>query len=169
MTAAAACCQPNDVTGWTRIRWGMSYAEARDAFQGQVTDPRVATSPEALLTDRFIVTDLRIGRITAEAAVQTELESSQVVAVRLRVTGASATGPARTGTFSTLKHLLIMKYGSPQDEYHSPYGSGEIDTRLLWLFPSTSITLRWSEANNGENSFITIRYEALDGRALDAL
>lgn len=169
ISVTVAFCQPKGVGGWTRIRWGMSFEEARRAFQGQVSDPRVANPPEALLIDRFVVTDLQIGRITAEAAVQTEPDSNQVVAVRIRATGASATALARTNAFSTLKHLLIVKYGTPQSEDHSPIGNGGSDHRVLWLFPSTSITLRWSETSNGEHSFVTIRYEAIDRKALDAL
>jgi len=169
LSATAAFCQPKDVTGWTRVRWGMTVSEARAAFPGQVSDPRVATPPDAILVDRFIVTDIQIGRISAEAAVETEQDSDQVVAVRLRATGPSATGAARTSTFSTLKHLLIAKYGTPQSEDHSPFGNGGTDHRVLWLFPSTSITLRWTEMSNGENGFVAVRYEALDRKALDAL
>ncbi len=169
ITASAAVCQPNDVQGWTRIKWGMTVSEARETFRGQVSDPRVATPPEAILVDRFIVNDIQIGRITAEAAIQTERDSNQVVAVRIRATGPMSTGMARTSTYSTLKHLLITKYGTPQNEDHSPYGTGGTDSRVLWLFPSTSITLRWSEMGNGENGVVTIKYEALDRNALDAL
>lgn len=169
ITASVAVCQPNDIQGWTRIKWGMTVSEARESFRGQVSDPRTATPPDAILVDRFIVNDIQIGRITAEAAVQTERDSNQVVAVRIRATGASATGLARTSTYSTLKHLLITKYGTPQNEDHSPYGNGGTDSRVLWLFPSTSITLRWTEMSNGESGFVTIKYEALDRNALDAL
>ena len=169
LTAIVAFCQPRDVGGWTRIRWGMTVAQAREAFPGQASDPRVAAPPDAVLIDRFIINDIQIGRITAEAAVQTEQDSNQVVAVRIRATGASAAGLARTSTYSTLKHLLIVKYGAPQSEDHSPFGNGGTDSRVLWLFPSTSITLRWSETTNGEHSSVSIRYEALDGKALDAL
>lgn len=169
VTASAAFCQPKDVDGWTRIKWGMTVAEARDAFVGQVSDPRAAAPPDAILIDRLIVTDIQIGRITAEAAVQTERESNQVVAVRLRATGASISGTQRTNTFSTLKQLLIAKYGAPQSEDRNPHGSAGTDSRVLWLFPSTSITLRWSEIGNAENGFVSIRYEALDRKALDAL
>jgi hypothetical protein len=167
LTAPAAVCQPQDVQGWTRIKWGMTISEAREAFQGHVSDSRVATPPDALLVERFIVNDLQIGRITAEAAVETERDANAVVAVRLRATGAA--GQTRTSTYSTLKHLLIMKYGAPQNEDHSPYGNGGTDSRVLWLFPSTSITLRWSESANGDSGFVTIRYEALDRSALEAL
>jgi hypothetical protein len=168
LTASVAVCQQNDVQGWTRIKWGMTVAEAREAFQGHVSDPGVATPPDALLVERFIVNDLQIGRISAEAAVESEVESNQVVAVRIRATGPRSAPQARVSTFSTLKHLLIVKYGTPQSEDHSPYGNGETDNRVLWLFPSTSITLRWSESGGGDG-FVTIRYEALDRSALDAL
>ena len=168
-TASAALCQPNDVDGWTRIKWGMTVSEAREAFRGRVSDPRVATPQDAILVDRFIVNDIQIGRITAEAEIQTERESNQVVAVRIRAVGASSYGLARTHTYSTLKHLLITKYGLPQNEDHSPYGNGGTDCTVLWLFPSTSITLRWSEMNNGDYGMVTIRYEALDRNALSAL
>jgi hypothetical protein len=161
LTSAALFCQPKDVEGWTRIRWGMTVSEAREAFPGQVSDPKVAAAPDALLIVRFIVTEIQIGRITAEAAVQTERDSNQVVAVRMRAVGASTTPLERTHTFSTLKQLLIVKYGAPQNEDHSPYGGGATESRVLWLFPSTSITLRWNEMSNGENGFVTIRYEAL--------
>ena len=169
ISAASALCQPQDVSGWTRIKWGMTVSEAKEAFPDRLSDTRVATPQEALLIDRFIVTDIQIGRITAEAAIETEQDSNQIVAVRLRATGAGATGTARTNTFATLKHLLIVKYGRPESEDHSPYGSGGTDSRVLWLFPSTSITLRWTEMGNGENGFVTIRYEAIDGKALSAL
>ena len=167
-TTTAAFCQQQDVGGWTRIRWGMTVSEAREAFPGQVSDPRVAAAPDATLIDRFIISDIKIGRITAEAAVQTERDSNQVVAVRLRAAGPSASPRERTNTFSALKQLLIVKYGTPQNEDHSPDGSGTTDSRVFWVFPSTSITLWWNEQTGGPG-FVTIHYEALDRQALDAL
>jgi hypothetical protein len=169
LTAAATFCQPKDVGGWTRIRWGMTVAEAREAFSGQVSDPRVATPPDAILVDRFIITDLHIGRIVAEAAVGTERDSNQVVAVRIRAAGPIASPRERSDTFSALKQLLIVKYRTPQNEDQSPDGSGSTDSRVFWVFPSTSITLWWNERTNGEHGFVAIRYEALDRKALDAL
>lgn len=168
LTATAAFCQQQDVEGWTRIRWGMTVAEAREAYPGQVSDPRVAAAPDAILVDRFIISDIQIGRITAEAAVQTERDSNQVVAIRLRAAGPSASPRERTNTFSTLKQLLIVKYGPPQNEDHSPDGSGTTDSRVFWVFPSTSITLWWNEQAGGPG-FVTIHYEAIDRKALDAL
>ena len=168
LTAAAAFCQQQDVEGWTRIRWGMTVAEAREAFPGQVSDPRVAAAPDAILIDRFIISDILIGRIRAEAAVQTEQDSSQVIAVRLRAAGPSASPRERTNTFSALKQLLIVKYGTPQNEDHSPDGTGTTDSRVFWVFPSTSITLWWNEQTGGPG-FVSIHYEALDRKALDSL
>jgi|GEM_PF-2545416 len=171
LAASAALCQPQDVQGWNRIHWGMTVAEAREAFQGHVSDPRVANPFDALLIDRFIINDIQIGRITADAAVETEQGGNAVVAVRLRVTGPAGSALARTSAYATLKHLLIAKYGAPQNEDHSPYGNGGMDNRVLWLFPSTSITLRWSELPGGDANagFVAIRYEALDRSALDML
>jgi hypothetical protein len=169
ITAAVVFCQPKDVEGWTRIRWGMTVAAAREAFLGQVSDSRIAAGPDAILIDRFMVTDIRIGRITAEAAIQTERDSNQVVAVRIRAAGASTTPRERTNAFSALKQLLIVKYGIPQNEDHSPDGNGTTDSRVLWVFPSTSITLWWNELSGGQHGFVTIHYEAIDGKALDAL
>lgn len=168
LATTAAICQPQDVTGWTRIRWGMTVSEARDAFPGQVSDPRIAAAPDAILMDRFLISDIQIGRINAEAAVQTERDSNRVVAVRLRAAGPSASARERTNTFSALKQLLIVKYGTPQNEDHSPDGSGTTDSRVFWVFHSTSITLWWNEQTGGPG-FVTIHYEAIDAKALDAI
>jgi hypothetical protein len=169
LTATATFCQPTDVYGWTRIRWGMTVAEAREAFPGQASDARRVGPPDAILIDRFLISDIRIGRIVAEAAVQTEKDSSQVVAVRLRAVGPTASPRDRSDAFASFKQLLIAKYGTPQNEDQSPDGTGSIDFRVLWVFSSTSITLWWNERTGGEHGSVTVHYEALDRKALEAL
>jgi hypothetical protein len=46
-----------------------------------------------------------------------------------------------------------------------------VDSTVLWVFPSTSVTLLWSEGTNPkhDNRYVEIEYKAIDKKALDVL
>ncbi len=167
---AVAFCQPKDVEGWSKIKWGMTVAESREAIGKQVSDPTDAPGPNFVLINKFIVNDVKIGDIVAKAAVQTARNSDVVSAVTIEAAGLDETPGKRADTFSTLKRLLIEKYGTPKNEDRKQDGRGDTDSTLLWIFPSTSITLLWSESSGRYGiGYVTIRYKAVDKKSSDLL
>jgi hypothetical protein len=70
-------------------------------------------------------------------------------------------------TFDSLKILLIEKYGQPNNEDRKVEGR-DVNSIVVWTFPSTSISLRRSETPEGIGS-VLVNYSAVDKKALDVL
>lgn len=185
LTAAIASCQPKDVTGWSKIKWGMTLAEAREVFGERAS----RVDPQGPDSQSFTVKDVMIGDIAATALVVSARNSNRVGLVTIQATkyelivgdelvqsGAVAN---QIQTFSTLKRLLIEKYGTPKNEDHKPDGRGYMNSTVLWVFPTTSIILELHEPSASEvqqalrlrmptSGHVTVQYRAID-KSLDSL
>ena len=132
--------------------------------------PRVhpASGPNA---EAVIRPGIRIGSLTAEASIQTSLNSDRVIAVTIEAAGLNTSPSRRAGAYDELKRLLIEKYGAPKDEQtHRGTNPGDTVHLALWTFPGTSITLTWSETTPRYGlGYVTIRYQQVDKKALDIL
>jgi hypothetical protein len=197
LAASAIFCQPKDVQGWDKVKWGMSVAEVRTTYGSRVSEPiglkqRLLASlrargyaedsvaiqaaeqmPESAPDSKLVIKDIHIGDIiTASANVYTASNSNSVAQVTIVVGDDDSTMTYREYTFKTLKPLLIQKYGTPKSEERRPDGAGGfMNTVLLWVFPSTSVKLVWSEDTNPGNNIghVEIEYKAIDKKAVDAL
>lgn len=161
--------QPRDVEGWGKIKWGMTVSDIMSVFgrQASVSTDSVPTS--SALVPKLIIKDVRIGEIGAKAVVLTAKGSDRVQAVEVEATDITET-PAKTASvFSTLKELLIEKYGTPIKEEAKIAEFGITRTSALWVFPSTSITLLRNNTDDYGIGFVTILYKAVDKKALDLL
>ncbi len=168
LATSVAGCQPKDVEGWSNLKWGMTVTEAKRVFGDQASEPTEKPGPNFVLIDRIIVKNIRIGDTTASAAIQTKRNSDVVTAVTIEAAGLH--DPRRADIFTMLKTMLIEKYGTPKNEDRKADGRGNTDSTVVWSFPSTSIMLLWSEASPRYGfGYVTIRYEAVDKKALDAL
>jgi hypothetical protein len=130
---------PRDVDGWGKIKWGMTSAEASQAY----------------VIDRHEDNESWAQLIAARHG------SDQISRVRLWMNSAS------TRDFDMLKAHLIQKYGPPVDGETRTEGNDGIRT-FLWTFPSTWIRLTLAQDQKNQNR-IDLEYMATDQKALDAL
>lgn len=149
--------KPKDVDGWGKIKWGMTIAESRAAYNVQ-TQPR---------TDQYWtfqkLESVKIGDIDMNAEAMAKRGSDHIVRVQLNwIFFGHPEGPSGSLGFEAIKTLLIQKYGTPvSDETKREYGDPVRD--VLWTFPSTSLVLELSKVA------VTLEYRETDKKALDVL
>jgi hypothetical protein len=151
--ALSGQAQPRDVDGWGKIRWGMTIADASQAY---VIDRHEDND----FWSQLIAQPVTIGDIVMRVSIAAKHGSEQISRVRL-----SANSGAED--FDTLKAQLIQKYGPPIDGETRTEGTNSIRT-VLWTFPSTSIRLTLTQGPNGQGR-VEVEYNATDKTALDAL
>ena len=165
---ASGQTKPKDVYGWRKVTWGMTVADAKAAFGDQASDPAETPLPAGVLFVQFIVKDVKFGDINTKAAIETKVGSNLVSAVEIFAADwmEHPTDRATDGAkFTTLKALLIEKYGAPKNQ-GSTTDDIELGRTVDWIFPSTSISLRWSEASAAKyTGNVTISYHAVDKKA----
>jgi hypothetical protein len=154
---------PKDVTGWDKIKWGMTIAEARAAYA--VSAPTEATEYWTALS----IPDVVIGDIRLKAVVEARHGSDQITLASLFMSfGLPKDAPlAGPEDFETLKTLLTQKYGKPASD-DTTQNVNTHDRTIIWTFQSTSISLKLSQFEARLGS-ISLRYEAADKKALDKL
>jgi hypothetical protein len=135
--------KPNDVSGWDKIRWGMTIAEARAAY-----DIHTQTDSKDNWTLLYL-NPVKTGGV--EMGVQVGARprgekmpgGDKITTVRLwsffgLPSSAPLSGPQ---DFDTLKTTLTQQYGHPADEEMKRGENNHIIKTVLWTFPSTSILL----------------------------
>jgi len=155
--ALAGQAQPRDVEGWGKIRWGMTLAEAGQAY---VIDRHEDNDRWS----QVIVQPVVIGDLTMRVSIAARHGFEQVSRVRLSTNSSGKDSP---DDFDDLKAQLIQKYGPPIDGETRTEGPDSIKT-FLWTFPSTSIRLTLTQRPNNQNR-IEVEYNATDRTALDLL
>jgi hypothetical protein len=151
--ALSGQAQPRDVDGWGKIRWGMTIADASQAY---VIDRHEDND----FWSQLIAQPVTIGDIVMRVSIGAKHGSEQISRVRLSTNSGAE-------DFDTLKAQLIQKYGPPIDGETRTEGTNSIRT-FLWTFPSTSIRLTLTQGPNGQGR-IEVEYSATDKTALDAL
>jgi len=167
LIAAQLNAQPKDVDGWQNIKWGMSVAEARAALGSQASEPTEESGPNVVLIKRLLIENITIGDFLCKAALQTKRGSDAISAVTISLPSMRDPPDHRGHVFDSLKRSLIEKYGQPKSEDRRAEG-GDVESIILWTFPSTSITLRRVEGSRGFG-YVNIEYRAVDKKAIDAL
>ena len=148
---------PKDVDGWGKIKWGMTIAEARAAYNVEV-------QPQTNEYWTFLrLESIKIGDIGMDADAAAKHGSEHIFNVVLTwIFSGHPEGPSGSHGFDTLKTLLIQKYGLPvSDEKKREFGDPVRE--VLWTFPSTSILLKLGQVA------VTVNYAATDKKALDVL
>ena len=160
--AVALLGQTRDVDGWGKIKWGMTLAAARQAYV-------IDRNEDNNIWTQLVAQPVDVGDLTMKVSIGARHGSDQVSRVRLWMNfGLGDSAPSASAKdFDTLKILLIRKYGPPVDGDTKTDGTDAVRT-LLWVFPSTSITLTLSQAPKGGGR-IELDYLATDPKALDTL
>ena len=143
--------------GWGKIRWGMTIADASQAYVIDRHEDNDSWS-------QLIAQPVMIGDITMRVSIAARHGSEQISRVRLSENFGGKNG---ADDFDTLKTQLIQKYGPPIDGETRTEGTDNIRT-FLWTFPSTSIRLTLKQGPNSQGR-IEVEYNATDKTALDLL
>ena len=133
--------QPKDVSGWDKIRWGMTIAEARAAYDIH-TETENKDSWTLLYLNPVKMGGVEMGvQIGADAGDKSDRD--KITTVRLwSFFGLPSSAPlSGSRDFDTLKTTLIQNYGHPADEQMKRGENNRIIKTVLWTFPSTSILL----------------------------
>jgi hypothetical protein len=137
--AVVLCGQPKpkDVDGWGKIKWGMTIAAARSAYNLQ-------TQPEN--ADNWTLLQLhpiKMGNVEAGVQVGARIDNGKIESIRLwSFFGAPNSAPnASPQDFDTLRTLLIQKYGHPANEEVTRGDNNHLVKTVRWKFPSTSIVM----------------------------
>jgi hypothetical protein len=142
---------PKDVDGYDKIKWGMTIAEVRSAYD--VTAP---------VQNRSLpLPPVKINNIEMRAYASTNEGTERISKVAL-LWGFNDAGFSGPYGFSTIKALLIQKYGPPINE-ETKIQYGDQTKTALWTFPSTTILLTFRPA------YINLEYTETDKKALDKL
>jgi hypothetical protein len=160
--ALSGQAQPRDIDGWGKIHWGMTIADASQAYVIDRHEDNESWS-------QLIATPVQIGDLLMRLSFGAKHGSEQISRVRLWMNfgGRNSAANASPADFDTLKTQLIQKYGPPIDGETRTEGTDAIKT-FLWTFPSTSIRLTLTQAQ-GSQGRIDLEYDATDKSALDVL
>lgn len=160
----------SDVTGWNKIQWGMTVAQAKRRFGADAAEPgdEYKGSVGTRYPVRLIINNLDIGGLPCTATIETDRDTDSIASVTLKPGKAFQEHPQlRTSAFDQLKELLIQKYGKPKiDDVRQE--NGNVNSKILWSFPSTIIELYRSEGSY-DLGYVLLTYHAVDKKALNAL
>lgn len=154
---------PLNVNGWNRIQWGFTFADVRAVYG---TQRPIDTYAQWLSLQLPSVT---VDGIALAPTVSAKKGSDRISLISLgEGFGLPESEPqAGPADFETIKASLIQKYGSPAETTQGRERSMEITT-LLWVFPSTSISLEMQHNKPERFGTITIRYRPIE-KAKDIL
>jgi hypothetical protein len=150
---------PQDIDGWDKIRWGMTIAEIRAAYD-------IHAQPES--KDNWTLLYLNPVKISGvEMGVQVGAREAAGKATLVRLWsffGVPSAAPlAGAQDFDTLRAAQIQKYGHPAKEETRRGENGRFIKTVLWTFPSTSIVLTLEQSSSLPNlGTIYLDYTAVD-------
>jgi hypothetical protein len=151
--------KPSDVTGWDKIRWSMTIAEARSAYD-------IHTEPET--RDNWTLQYLnpvKMSGVEMGVQVGARAGAEKITSVRLwSFFGVPNAAPlAGAQDFDTLKTTLVQQYGHPANEETRRGENGRLIKTVNWTFPSTSIVLTLEQSTSLPNlGTIYLDYSATD-------
>lgn len=129
--------KPNDVDGWDKIRWGMTIAEARAAY-----NIHTETENKDNWTLLYL-NPVKMGGVELGVQVGAKADRETITLVRLwSFFGLPSSAPlSGSRDFDTLKRTVTQQYGHPANEETKRGENNHLIKTVLWTFPSTSILL----------------------------
>jgi len=135
----ALCAQtvPNDVSGWDKIKWGMTISAVRAAYS--IDAQPTSADGWTLLT----LAPVKIANVRMDVQVEAREGTDKITAVRLwSFFGLAGSAPqAGAQDFDALRTKLIQEYGQPAKEEMKRGENFHLIKTVLWTFPSSSILL----------------------------
>jgi len=140
--------KPKDVEGWGKVKWGMTLAEAK-----------AACGPVCGEGSGVDIGGVKMG-VSLSASPPDDKTAKVVLGAFVPANRSEST------IYAYLKSTLIRKYGPPASEDTNPDELGVMVRTAMWVFPSTTITLKSRVTRQG---FLDLTYEQADKKAADAL
>jgi hypothetical protein len=165
--AAALYAQPADPGGWNNLKWGMTLAGVRALYPSALEDRNDYWT-------RLALPPIAIAGVSLGVTASAPKGSDRITMISLDCLFGAPANPrwqicGGPSDFETLKTLLIQKYGRQKNEEHKAFYN-DLMHLFLWVFPSTSIELRFSQAQGAPSlGGIGITYRALDPAAAGLL
>ena len=168
-----------DVNGWDKIRWGMTIMQAATLYNVPKTNAEQGKDDWTLLKlPQITVAGTKMNvQVAAQLNKISEVSISpasgdpytQTIESLKRQLGKEDAAPKDNSAgplFEKLKVLLIQKYGHPTEEVPRTPDANDADymrTTVLWVFPSTSISLELDEAKLFTDVGITYKAKEKSG------
>jgi hypothetical protein len=146
-----------DADGFGAIKWGMTVAEAKAAFQG-LNEPQRSELASGAFRERLIQPVLMVGSVEMIVSIQTRADSDRITRIVLKL---APFVPHKKTALRFLSNNLIQKYGKPSHQSTTTRGHMK-EGNEVWVLPSTTITLNWLEASASNFPLLDITYEAAD-------
>lgn len=151
--------RPTDVGGWNGAKWGMTVTQVKSAIRYPIERNSKLDSTSDVQS-WIIPQIIKVG--STPLRVSFEFHDNKLTDIDL---GLEDDDLPRSLAFDDLKQALIEKYGRPSDESRTeaPDPFPAVKHKVLWTFPSTSITLNFTEFGEGnETKVIFVNYRPVD-------
>jgi hypothetical protein len=134
--------KPNDVDGWDKIKWGMTIADARAAYDIH-TQPENKDNWTLLYLNPVKMSGVELGVQIGARQVGARQGGDKIALVRLWSFFGLPSSPPLAGSqdFDTLQTALTQKYGHPASEETKRGENFRLIKTVRWTFPSTSILM----------------------------
>jgi hypothetical protein len=155
--------KPKEVDGWDKIKWGMTIAEARAAYD-------IGAQPKE--TDTWTLLELnpiKMGGVEMGVQVGARQGTARISEVTLWSFFGLPSSPPLAGPrdFDTLRTMLIQTYGQPAGEEEKRGDNSHLIKTVVWTFPSTSILLKLEQSASLPNlGTIYLDFTANDTKVL---
>jgi len=135
--------KPQDITGWDKIHWGMTVAEARSAY---AIDAQPETHDDWTLLQ---LKPVKMAGVEMGVQVGAKNGANGITLARLwSYFGLATSAPgASAQDFDTLRAALIQKYGDPAKEESKRGENFRLIKTVLWTFPSTSVLMTLEQSS----------------------
>jgi hypothetical protein len=146
--------KPKDVDGWGKIKWGMTLADAKTACGSDCGEEAKVEVGDIKMTASLSATGIYPDKYVPSKPVS-QIELTTVPSLDHR---------SELDVYEYLRSALTQKYGTPTSEYRKPDELNVMVTGAVWIFPSTTITLKLRHSG-----FLFLTYQRADKKAKDAL
>jgi hypothetical protein len=152
--AAPIFAQPQDVSGWGKIKWGVTIDEAKALYPDLRPIQETRGTGQALIFNDFELDPSQAANITFYA--EKTMGITDILLMFTKVGGkvggmdieslpGSLPAKTRREIFDDMKKLLLEKYGAPKSDENRIEGGFE-RTTMIWIFPSTLIEFQLSQS-----------------------
>ena len=142
---------PQDVSGWNKVKWGMTEAEVEAAYPNQILPYTNVTGKDCGSTQEL--ERQLIGGYSLDVMFNYDCKTKKLNGVTI-VPYDKWYRQQATKAFDAISKEFSVEYGDP-----STSDSSEIDAYRKWVFPSTSIEMTLIAVDDTTPAIFMINYK----------